>query len=89
MACFMGLLSFVASRSEVFRVSPRLKKSLSNAAARANIQSASVTSSPLTDAGLTGEGEVVQVRGERVTHARCCAHVCRLCMVITYTVTEC
>lgn len=32
-----------------------------NAAARANIQSATVTETPLTDAGLDGSGEVVQV----------------------------
>lgn len=32
-----------------------------NAAARANIQSATVTDSPLTNEGLDGSGEVVQV----------------------------
>lgn len=60
-ACFMGLLSFLASRSEVLRVAPRQSQGLLNAAARANIQSATVTDTPLTDAGLDGTGQVVQV----------------------------
>lgn len=60
-ACFMGLVSFLASRPEALRVTPRHKKDTHNAFARANIQSATVTSSPLTDAGLDGTGEVVQV----------------------------
>lgn len=62
MACFMGLVSFLAGRPEVLRVAPRHRMRLHNAAARANIQSASVTSTPLTDAGLNGTGEVVQVK---------------------------
>lgn len=60
-ACFMDLISFLASRPEVLRVSPRHSQRLFNAAARAIIQSATVTSSPLTDAGLDGTGEVIQV----------------------------
>lgn len=68
-ACFMGLLSFLASRAEVLRVTPRHRKRLLNAAARANIQSATVISTPLTDAGLTGDGEVVQVNSfNSITH---------------------
>ena len=62
MACFMGLVSFLASRPEVLRVAPRHKMRLLNAAARANIQTATVTSTPLTDAGLDGTGEVIQVK---------------------------
>ena len=60
-ACFMGLVSFLAGRHEVLRIAPWHTKSLLNAAARANIQSASVTKTPLTDAGLDGSGEVIQV----------------------------
>lgn len=60
-ACFMGLVSFLASRPEVLRVAASHRKRLLNAAARANIQSATVTSTPLTDAGLDGTGEVIQV----------------------------
>ena len=62
MACFMGLVSFLASRPEVLRVAPRHETRLLNAAARANIQTATVTSTPLTDAGLDGTGEVIQVK---------------------------
>lgn len=60
-ACFMGLVSFLAGRIEVLRIAPWHMKVLLNAAARANIQSASVTQTPLTDAGLDGSGEVIQV----------------------------
>ena len=62
-ACFMGLVSFLAGRLEVLRIAPWHKQVLLNAAARANIQSATVTSTPLTDAGLNGTGEVIQVGG--------------------------
>lgn len=60
-ACFMGFVSFLASKPEVLRVAPRQSQALLNAAARANIQSATVTDTPLTDAGLDGTGQVVQV----------------------------
>lgn len=60
-ACFMGLISFLTSRPEVLRVSPKVEKRLLNAAARAIIQSATVTDSPLTDVGLDGTGQVIQV----------------------------
>ena len=39
-----------------------------NAAARANIQSATVTETPLTDLGLDGSGEVIQV-GTAAAHS--------------------
>ncbi|CAN0460486.1 unnamed protein product, partial [Laminaria digitata] len=60
-ACFMGLVSFLAGRLQVLRVAPWKTTNLLNAAARANIQSATVTSTPLTDAGLDGSGEIIQV----------------------------
>ena len=60
-ACFMGLVSFLAARLEVLRVAPWHTKVLLNAVARATIQSATSTSTPLTDAGLDGTGEVIQV----------------------------
>lgn len=61
-ACFMGLVSFFAGRPEVLRLSPRHTKRVLNEAARGIIQSASATDTPLTDAGLDGTGEVIQVR---------------------------
>lgn len=57
----MGLVSFFAGRLEVLRVTPRLKEVLYNAAARAVIQGATVTNTLLTDAGLDGTGQVIQV----------------------------
>ena len=60
-ACFMGLVSFLAGRNEVLRVSPWEKKFPLNSSARANIQSGTVTATPLTDAGLDGTGEIIQV----------------------------
>lgn len=60
-ACFMSLVSFLAGRLETLRVAPRRSQRLHNSAARANIQSATVTETPLTDAGLDGTGQVVQV----------------------------
>lgn len=62
-ACFMGFVSFLAGRIEVLRVAPWHAKVVFNAAARANIQTATATSTPLTDAGLNGTGEVIQVGG--------------------------
>ncbi|CAN0570791.1 unnamed protein product, partial [Ectocarpus sp. 12 AP-2014] len=53
-ACFMALLSFLASRPEVLRVSPARAIKLLNAAAYHNVQSANLTESPMTDAGLDG-----------------------------------
>ena len=60
-ACFMGLVSLLSGRPEVLRVAARHKVRLYNAAARSMIQSATVTSEPLTLAGLDGSGEVIQV----------------------------
>lgn len=65
MACFMSLVSLFASRPEVLYVSPKKEKHLLNAAARAIVQTATVTDTPLTDAGLDGTGEVIQVRWRR------------------------
>ncbi|CAN0198488.1 unnamed protein product, partial [Ectocarpus sp. 6 AP-2014] len=70
-ACFMGLVSFLASKPEVLRVAPRQSQALLNAAARANIQSATVTDTPLTDAGLDGTGQVVQVIDSGVDESSC------------------
>lgn len=58
----MGLVSFMAGRVEVIRVAPWHSQDLLNAAARATIQSATVTNTPLTDAGLDGTDQVIQVR---------------------------
>lgn len=65
MACFMGLVSFLSSRMEVLRVAPWHSKRLYNAAARAMIQSATLKETPLSDAGLDGTGEIIQVRWRR------------------------
>lgn len=61
-ACFMGLLSFLASRHEVLRVAPTHSARTLDAAVRAIIQTATPTQTPLTDARLDGTGEVIQVR---------------------------
>lgn len=60
-ACFVTLVSYLASQPEVLRVAPLHKAKILNAVARAIIQSATVTETPLTDAGLDGSGEVIQV----------------------------
>lgn len=62
MACFMALLSYLAARPEVLHVAPERKFKTHNAAAIANVQSADLTRTPLTDSGLDGSGEVIQVR---------------------------
>lgn len=64
-ACFMGLVSVLAGRLDVLRVSSRHSKRVLNEAARAIIQSATETETPLTDAGLDGTGEVIQVSERR------------------------
>lgn len=64
-ACFMELLSFLASRPEVVRISATHKTRLLNASARGTIQTGVATKTPLTDAGLDGTGEVIQVRRSR------------------------
>eukprot|EP00752_Nemacystus_decipiens_P004360 g3984.t1 len=70
-ACFMGLVSFLAGRPEVLRVASRHTQGLLNAAARANIQTATITDTPLTDAGLDGTGQVVQVIDTGVDESSC------------------
>ena len=62
MACFMVLLMQLADKPEVLRVSPTHKGKLLNSAASAVVQSATTTDTPLLDAGLDGQGEVIQVR---------------------------
>ena len=57
----MGLVSYLASRPEVLRVAPFHKAKLLNAVAKAISQSATITKTPLTDAGLDGTGEIIQV----------------------------
>lgn len=64
-ACFMSLVSFLSGRIEVLRVAPRTSTHLLNAVARALVQSATITATPLTAAGLDGTGEVIQVRYKR------------------------
>eukprot|EP00752_Nemacystus_decipiens_P002497 g2346.t1 len=60
-ACFMGLVSFLASRQEVLRVAPNGPVRLLDATARAIIQTATPSQTPFTDAGLDGTGEIIQV----------------------------
>lgn len=62
----MGLLSFLTSQPEVMRVSAARQLKLLNAAAFPNIQSATRTETPLSNSGLDGTGEVIQV-GEEPT----------------------
>lgn len=66
MACFMGFVSYLASRPQVLRVAPFHKAKLLNAVAKAITQSATITKTPLTDAGLDGSGEVIQVTRNRL-----------------------
>lgn len=61
MACFMGLLSQLAAKPEVLRISPLHRAKQLNAVASAIAQSANTTERPLLDAGLNGTGEVIQV----------------------------
>lgn len=61
-ACFMGLVAYFADRPEVLRVSPLHMPETFNAVSRAVIQSADVKRTPLSDAGLDGTGQVVQVK---------------------------
>lgn len=63
-ACFMGLVSFLASRPEVLRVAPLHRSKILNAVAKAIAHSATTvttTETALTSAGLDGTGEVIQV----------------------------
>lgn len=80
-ACFMGLVSFLASRSEILRIAPARPVQMLDAAARAIIQTATSTATPLTTAGLDGTGEIIQVRVcmRRFVFEHCC-------MVLAWTV---
>ena len=60
-ACLMGLVSYLAGIPEVQRVSPFHQARLLNAVAGAIVQSGNIVDRPLTDAGLDGTGEVIQV----------------------------
>ncbi|CAN0117670.1 unnamed protein product, partial [Scytosiphon promiscuus] len=61
MACFMGLLSQLAAKPEVLRISPLHRVRNLNAVASAVVQSSTTTDTSLLDAGLDGTGEVIQV----------------------------
>ncbi|CAM9167076.1 unnamed protein product [Ectocarpus fasciculatus] len=70
-ACYMGLLSQLAAKPEVLRVSPFQSASLHNAVANALVQSATTTETPLLDAGLDGTGEVIQVVDSGLDETSC------------------
>lgn len=61
-SCVMGLLSFLASRPEVARVSSLPRAELFNAVASRVVQGGAEDSSPLWDGGIDGTGQVIQVR---------------------------
>lgn len=62
-ACFMSLVSVLASTPEVLRISPYHAPTAVNAVGASVVESATddITQTPLRDAGLDGTGEVVQV----------------------------
>lgn len=68
MACFMGLLSHLASKAEVLRISPLPVEQLHNAVGSAIVQSASIIDTPFLDVGLDGTGEVIQVGIDGKSH---------------------
>lgn len=84
-ACFMALVSYLASQPEVLKVAPLHKPKILNAVAKAIVQSATTIDTPLTNSGLDGEGEVIQVqyisrafvmkRIIRAMHSRDVAHI--------------
>lgn len=59
-ACLMSFFSCLADRPEVLHISPAYRMETLNAAAFPNVQSATLTATPLSDAGLNGEGEIIQ-----------------------------
>ena len=61
MACYMALLMQLTVKPEVLRVSPKYRAKLLNSMTNAVVQSATTAETPLTDAGLDGKGEVIQV----------------------------
>ncbi|CAM9894313.1 unnamed protein product [Scytosiphon promiscuus] len=71
MACFMCLLSQLAAKPEVLRVSPLYRVSTSNAVGSAVVQSATTMETPLLDAGLDGTGEVIQIVDRGLDETSC------------------
>ncbi|CAM9331359.1 unnamed protein product [Scytosiphon promiscuus] len=70
-ACFMGLLSQLAAKPEVLRVSPLHRSSTLNSVGSAVVQSATETETPLLDAGLDGTGEVIQIVDSGLDETSC------------------
>eukprot|EP00903_Cladosiphon_okamuranus_P015158 g14016.t1 len=70
-ACFMGLVSFLASRQEVLRIAPTRPAKMLDASVRAIIQTATPTQTPLTDAGLDGTGEIIQIVDSGLDETSC------------------
>ena len=62
MACYMALLMLLSVKPEVLRISPTHIAEELASVANAVVQSATTTRTPLFDAGLDGQGEVIQVR---------------------------
>ncbi|CAN0059252.1 unnamed protein product [Scytosiphon promiscuus] len=71
MACFMGLLSQLAAKPEVLRISPLHRTRPLNAVGNAVVQSATTMETPLLDAGLDGTGEVIQVVDSGLDETSC------------------
>ncbi|CAN0345646.1 unnamed protein product [Pylaiella littoralis] len=71
MACFMGLLSQLAAKPEVLRVSPLYRAKRLNAVASAITEGGTTTERPLLDAGLNGAGEVIQVVDTGLDESSC------------------
>lgn len=61
MACYMSLISQLASKAEVLRIAPLHSAKKLNAIASAIIESGTERHTPLRDIGLDGTGEVIQV----------------------------
>lgn len=74
MACLMGLMSGLAAAPEVQRISPFHVAELKNAVAGAVVQSGTISDKPLSDAGLDGTGEIIQVR--EIPGHSCCIFAC-------------
>lgn len=59
-ACFMGLLSHLIAKPDVFRVNPLAE--LLNVVGSAIVQNATPSSTPFKGTGLNGSGEIIQVK---------------------------
>ncbi|CAM9830520.1 unnamed protein product, partial [Ectocarpus sp. 13 AM-2016] len=70
-ACLMGLVSFLAARPEVARVSALPRAELFNAVAGRIVQGGSATTQPIWDRGGDGSGEVVQVVDSGIDEGSC------------------